>query len=143
MPFEIQHFPENHLILERFFGIITFDEIREVNRRFLELVEQNEMSVTTLIDLRLVEKYPASIRQIREVLSVSQNPYIGWVVILTNNNPLMKLAASVLTQVSVREVRFRLFEDPLEAVRFIESLHSPAISVIAVSSELSKLLLEA
>jgi hypothetical protein len=139
MPVELQYLPDYQLVFERFSGVVTFEEIRDINQQFLDLVEQLDKKVTTLVDLQQVEKYPTSINQLRDVLRVSRNPHIGWVVIVTSNSPLLKLGASVLTQVSVRGVRFRLFEDSLEALRFIESLQAPSNSVLPLDEQLSNL----
>lgn len=131
MPSELHYFPEYQLAFERFSGMVTLEEVNDVNQRFLKLLDEVDASVTTLVDLRAVEKYPASINQLREVLRVSGHEHIGWVVIVTDTNPMLKLAAAVITQVSVR------------GLRFIEGLHSPSNAVLPLDTELTQLLIGA
>jgi hypothetical protein len=140
MPSEFRHFSEYRLVIERFYGAVTVDDVVEITNQYLALSEQVDTTLTILADLRSVEKYPASINQLRQALRVIPIRQIGWVVILINDNPLMKMAAAVLTQVSIRGARFRLFESPADALGFIESLDGQSRQALPLNDEVRHLL---
>lgn len=140
MPFEFRYFPEYNIVYERLFGSVTLDDVTEIQRQFLAQSAEFPADVTLLVDLRSVDRYPMSINQLRQALNVIRNPRIDWVVIVINDNPIMKLAAAVLTQIGVRNARFRLFEDSHTALAFIEGLDGQSRQALPLSDELRALL---
>ncbi len=139
MAFEFRYIPEYQLIFERFFGKITLEDIYEVNRQAFAVVNQVDVNVNMLVDLRTIRSYPTSISQMRAMIKPTQNPRLVWVVLVVSN-PMIRMIASVLTQLAVRSARFRVFDDVREVVLFIGSLQATSHIPTIPPGELRKIL---
>ncbi|HVU13390.1 MAG TPA: hypothetical protein VHD90_19060 [Phototrophicaceae bacterium] len=122
MPIELTAFSDKHLIFERFSPVVTLDEVREVNRRFIALLDASESGIYAVIDLRYVRKFPTSIGQLRDTLIYTSNPKLLWVFLIVGQNQIVRAFAIILTQIKIKNVRLRAFNDIYKATSALQSL---------------------
>jgi len=122
MPIELTTIPDKHLIFERFSPVVTLDEVRDVNQRFIALLEASETGIYAVIDLHHVRKFPTSLAQLRDSLVFSSNPKLLWVILIVGQNQIVKAFATVITQVKIKNVRLRVYDDIYKAASAIQEL---------------------
>ena len=124
MPFDRQFFPEQHLLYERAFGTLTLDEIAELHQGEIKAIEQANFPIHVLVDLRLLEHFPASLIEIKNKVSVIENQNLRWMILVINTNRVLKFLASVVMQIIFRHARYRVVNSMDEAVAFLEDMDS-------------------
>ncbi len=135
MPYTSRFYPEYHLLSETLFGSVTLDEIRNVHAELTKTIETSETFFHVLVDLRSLHKFPTSIMQMKEGMQPIDDLNLHWMIILTNNGPLIKFAGSILIQLLIKNVRFRMFNSCEEAFAFLEDI-DPSLHLTELLPEL-------
>jgi hypothetical protein len=126
MAFDFQHFSEHHFIVIRVSGSVSLEENYAIGLQLQAILEHVEASVDVLFDLRTLEQFPTSIRQLRSSSALIHNPKLGWIILLTGNKPLLKLVATALIQLQTRTGRIRVFDTLENTFDFLQE--TPPIS---------------
>lgn len=124
MSYKSRFYPEYHLFSQIIYGDISLDELRAIHQEVLNAIEAAETPFHMLFDLRRMQKFPTSIAQMKEVMHPIDDPNLRWIIMITNSNTVVKFVMSVLTQVLVKNARFRLFNSYEEAFAFLEEMDS-------------------
>ena len=135
MPHKFTYYPEQHLLNETFYENVTIDELRGMQAELLDIAGKSDTSYDILIDVRLVEKFPTALGQIKEVMNSTSDPNIRWIIMIASPSPVVKFILTTITQMLVKNARYRMFESYEEAVAFLEQL-DPAISLTEILPEL-------
>ncbi|MCU0497716.1 MAG: hypothetical protein MUF87_10225 [Anaerolineae bacterium] len=110
MPAEITWYYPQRLVYERFYGVITLEELDEIQNRFVDHLVNGIAPVHTIIDFREVTDYPRNLMEIRRVLHTTDTGKLGWVIII-NQNGLLQFLVTVLTQTVLRGSHFLIVAD--------------------------------
>lgn len=110
MPAEITWYYPQRLIYERFYGMITLDELDHIQTRFVNQLQEGIAPVHAIIDFRDVTDYPRNLLEIRRVLRPTSTEPLGWVIII-NQNALLQFLVTVLTQTVLRGSHFVIVDD--------------------------------
>jgi hypothetical protein len=132
---------EHHVILTQIYGSTTIEELHTGSNRAIELIRSADSSpiIHDIIDMREVTTYPTKLSELVKVTDIFKEPRLGWVIGISNNKLVIFLASIV---VGVKKARLRLFEDPQEAIRFLETRdltlsHLPALPPLPVGSDIN------
>lgn len=123
MPYTLQYFPEQRLILIRVTGAVSLAENREIGLRISDTLEAVEPGVTSdlFFDLRTIGRFPTSISELRKTSAIIRSAKLGWIILLTGNNPLLKFVATVLIQLQTSSARMRVFDTLGDATNFLQA----------------------
>jgi hypothetical protein len=118
MPYKRIFYPEQHLLYECMFGNITLDEVSEFYQSQLDLLEQVDSPVHLVVDLRSLEKFPTSLKNISSQLKGVESEHMRWVILIANTSPILKFVVSTLIQIVLGQSRYRVFNTMDEALTF-------------------------
>jgi len=112
----------DRIIHQQFYGQMTFQDITYVTETTQPMMEVGSAPIHTLVDARFVEKYPTNLTALRQAVTLPASDRLGWVIMLNNGNPVLKFLSVVLAQVTIANVRMRIFETLEQALRFLLSM---------------------
>lgn len=121
MPHSISWLVERRVVHERFYGIVTVEDVRAMNAVSRTYYASGDPPVHNFVDLLDIQRYPTNINQIRTALVNQPHPYLGWIVIVLRPNPLLKFITTVLVQLSSINARMRFCYSYKEAIAFLQS----------------------
>lgn len=124
MPVELRwHTPNpNRIILQRFYGEVALEDITYASTEGPRMMLDGIPPVHLFVEGSGVTRFPQQLRSLQEALRANPNPEVlGWVVIVTPDNPLLRFIAAMLAQLKINHVRFRLFLDAEAALRFLHT----------------------
>ena len=120
MPYSIEWYVPNRLILEKAFGNLTIEELLRFNAEVTKIIADEGMTPVHIIaDLSKVERYPSSLREIMNTMRQSNPEKIGWMVVVTEN-PIMRFMASTVFQMA--RLRLRIFPTMTQATAFLNEM---------------------
>jgi len=119
MPYRFEFYPEKHLIYLCYFGNVTLDDAHDGQECLIAKLAEVDSYVHTLMDLRYMQEFPTSIKLLKNVMRPIQSENLHWMILVTNNNRLVKYLGSILMQVLIRGVRLRLLDTMEEALEFL------------------------
>lgn len=117
MAHEIGWLVDGRVIYQRYYGVVTLDELVDASGAVGALVDDGVCPVHTLIDIVGLKEYPGAIGEIRRALRDARfDARLGWLV-LVGVHPIPRYIASVVIQVT--GLRFRLFDTFEEGLHFL------------------------
>lgn len=124
MPVHLQWLYKDRIVLQQFHGILTTEDITQMVDSSEKMVDQGTAPVHTLVDSMYLVKYPTNLATMRRAISTTPNTKLGWVILVQQNNPLLKFLGSMLAQLAVKNVRLRIFDNHVQALEFLVSMDS-------------------
>ncbi len=120
MPYHLSWIKPGQLAFERLYGVVTIEEMQEMQSKFLAWSKEVNRPVHMIVDFTQVESFPKNIVQIRSALITDIDPSIqGWVVLVTNN-VLLRFVSNLVTQHFMRDGRIRSVESFADAVAYLK-----------------------
>jgi hypothetical protein len=97
VPIEITWYVEKRVLYQRFTGVVTLEDFVISLKESRARLATGIPLVHTLVDTLTLEKYPP-LRQLTRHMTPETGDNTGWTIIMVNN-PLMRFAGSVLSQI--------------------------------------------
>jgi hypothetical protein len=125
MPYQTGWSVENRLIVTRYTGIITVEDIRGQIDETHALMEQGTPMIHSIIDLSNIEKWPplSVVNEFRAMDIESVRERIGWSIIVANS-VVLKFGSALFAPVF--NLRQRIFSTLDEALDFLQE-HDPIL----------------
>ncbi|MCS7070960.1 MAG: hypothetical protein NZM00_05600 [Anaerolinea sp.] len=114
----------DRIIHQQFYGDMTADDITYVTETTQPLMAAGTAPIHTLVDARFIRKYPTNLNALRKAVTTPASDKLGWVIMINNGNPVLKFLSAVMAQVTIVNVRMRIFETVDQALRFLLSMDS-------------------
>jgi hypothetical protein len=132
MPFVVDWFIPNQVLLFNFYDEITLDDVTQATIRGQSMtVDEGDYPVHLLVDARRVTGVPYNVSALLGAMT-DHHPrpdVLGWVAVIAPDHFLVRFIAVVLGSVRVMRINFRLFRDLPSAILFLrdqdERLRSP------------------
>lgn len=113
-------FSENQVIFMQFYETITIDDLVEASYAGHDLSLRGEPPVHILVDARKVKHFPLNAKQMNDRLPEHPAPErVGWVLVVTPDNLLMRMVVALFTQFKLMRLKFRVFTDIDSAIQFL------------------------
>lgn len=125
MPYQTGWAVENRLIVTRYTGVITIEDIRGQIDVTHALIEQGTPMIHSIIDLSNIEKWPPLnvVNEFRAMDIESVRERIGWSIIVANS-VVLKFGSALFAPVF--NLRQRIFSTYDEALDFLQE-HDPSL----------------
>lgn len=125
MPYQTGWAVENRLIVTRYTGVITIEDIRGQIDVTHALIEQGTPMIHSIIDLTNIEKWPPFnvVNEFRAMDIESVRERIGWSIIVANS-VVLKFGSALFAPVF--NLRQRIFSTYDEALDFLQE-HDPSL----------------
>lgn len=78
MPHTIEWLQEGKVIMSRFYGVLTMQEMFEATPEYIALFEEGNPPVHIITDMSGLTQYPTNLLQTREALSYMGHEGMGW-----------------------------------------------------------------
>lgn len=124
MGVQVQWLYENRILHQQFYGELTTDDIIQMVAASEPLVAGGPQMVHTLVDALHLDKFPTNLATLRHAVAAPRNANLGWVIFVQNKNPLLKFLSAALAQVTISNVRFRIFDSYAAALAFLVDMDS-------------------
>ncbi len=120
MSAEVKWYVEDRVLYLRIYGIVTLEDIQNLNVTATSLVAASKSIVHVMVDLSEIERFPTSLATIKEFVKPTSNQQaLGWVILFGTTNPLLRFLASVVTQLAGENVRMRMLDQLSDALEFL------------------------
>ncbi len=104
----------------RFQGTVTIDDLVEASYAGHELTGLGDPPVHILVDGQKVRSFPLNAKLMSERLPEHPTPErVGWVLVVTPDNILLRLVTALFTQFKLMHLKFRVFTDIESAIQFL------------------------
>lgn len=119
MPFKVAWYVENRVILTRYTGVITVEDIHLQMSQTKELIHQGTPLIHSIIDLSQIEKWPPLnvVNEFRSTDISDLRTKMGWSIIVANN-VILKFGTALFTPIF--KLRQRVFSTVDEALAFLQ-----------------------
>ncbi|MBE2184880.1 MAG: hypothetical protein IAE89_15735 [Anaerolineae bacterium] len=116
----VDWFIENHVIFMQFQEHVTIDDMVEASYEGHAHIALGDAPIHILVDARKVKTFPLNTRLMNERLPAHPAPErVGWVLVVTPDNALMRLVTLLFTQFKLMKHKFRVFTDIDSAIQFL------------------------
>jgi len=113
MPYQLSWYRENRVIVGKFQGVVTPDDLQGINESAVKLVREGTPPVHDIIDALALEKVPFDLKLLNKSLQLFKEPNLGWVIVIARN-PLFGFLGTTLSHLGGK--RFRMVETWDEAL---------------------------
>jgi len=124
MSVHVQWLYENRILHQQFYGELTTEDIIQLVVESEPLVTGSSQMVHTLVDALHLQRFPTNLAALRRAVASPHNKNLGWVIFVQNKNPLLKFLSAALAQVTINNVRFRIFDNYTAALEFLVDMDS-------------------
>ncbi|HLV34728.1 MAG TPA: hypothetical protein VKY59_06440 [Spirillospora sp.] len=124
MPIEVEWFVPRRVILQRFYGEITLEDIRQSDELIEPLMAEGIPLIHTIIDASEVESHP-SMKDIQNAATNTKYEGEGWRV-LVGAGAIARFIGSIILQLMGQ--RYRMYDTLEEAVAFLHD-QDPSIEL--------------
>ncbi|PJF39728.1 MAG: hypothetical protein CUN54_07910 [Phototrophicales bacterium] len=135
MTLHISWHTPNRIVLERFSGDVTYDDIRQADRGGRELIGAGDAPVHILVDLRDVARFPTNILKISQQVEHRNHPDLGWAVIISNHG-MIQFIVRLVTEFAGN--RIRMFTTMDEALDFLLAMDDGLTELLSVEEVMLK-----
>lgn len=116
MPVDVQWYIPNHVLISRFYGDVTPQDIRKQYTLGLEMSESVNTALVHLItDVSEVQSFPKNVMDMKDSLGTKARN-AGWVV-LVGENKMIRFLSSVVS--NLMKLRFTYVNTLEEALKYI------------------------
>jgi len=134
MPYKHNWYIEGHIVSAEVWGDQTLDEMDQSNADLLEFIEEfDHPTVHVIINDDRLNSIPVSLINLRETLTYSTHPKLGWVVMtgVPKNSIVDFLVGMLAKLVRARYIRVQSFDEALNYLHKVD----PTINWDAVSQD--------
>src|SRR5690606_30679929 len=101
MPTSAEWYEPHHIILLKYWGTVTIDDIVYATGFTIPMMDETEETVHNLVDLTGIDTLAFSIKALIEnepLRRASTHPHLGWVLYYDRHNPLYNMYTAILSQ---------------------------------------------
>lgn len=92
---------EGHIILVTLTGTTSLEEVHESDEKIYQMIRNHQNYVHVIIDVSQLDRFPTQLRQIKQSAELYLKlKTMGWVVVVSFNNPVISFLSTVITQVA-------------------------------------------
>lgn len=121
MGFRVEWLYRDRVIFEQLYGDVTIDDVAAVFDALQSHMDAGQAPIHIINDMRFLRKYPLNLRLIRQALRGPASSKLGWLVVIHNDNPLIKFTVATIAQLMITNLRMCSVKTPEEALRFLLS----------------------
>ena len=96
MSYQIELLNKGRALLIRTGETITMDEFSEINDKILNYSRQTSGTLHLITDMMATHEHPTNESDLKEAVQWTNEPNIGWVIYLSNNQELNRLVDSAM-----------------------------------------------
>ena len=111
---------KDRVVLCRVDGNFTLDEIKQASDEIKSLLEQGRRPVHVISDVRELKEYPIRLGDIKNSTEYLRHPAMGWQIVVSHQNQLIRFLATVLGQAV--HVNIRVVSTMEEATAVLERI---------------------
>ena len=130
MPIDISWYVPQRVISMRSYGDITIDDTVAANHQLIQLLDDGIPLVHTLVDQTELERFPISLTDLLESLTVMTHPELGWTVVYSKPNKLADFIGGMIARMA--GIRYRKFNSKMAAISFLAEQDSSLRSALTV-----------
>jgi hypothetical protein len=104
MAYQLSWYRDNKILLGTFNGVLTPDDLLDVNTIGTDMLRQGNPPVHDIIDALALEKVPFDLKLLKKSMQLFKEPNLGWVIVIAQN-PLFAFFGSILSQAAGKNVR--------------------------------------
>ncbi|MBZ0290092.1 MAG: hypothetical protein K8I30_20880 [Anaerolineae bacterium] len=104
MAYQLSWYVDKRVLLGSFDGVVTPNDLIEVNSAATEMVRQGNPPVHDIIDALALERVPFDLKLLNRSIQMFKEPNLGWVVVIARN-PLFGFFGTILSQAAGKHVR--------------------------------------
>lgn len=113
MPVEVKWHQEGHIIYNRFYGDVSFDDLQESNRLCNQMVVDAPTKIHMIVEITEMDSFPTQLSQFGDVIKMlSSTPNIGATMIVGANR-IARFVTNVVSQLA--RLEFRMVDTMAEA----------------------------
>lgn len=116
MPFEISWQHENRVILGRYYGVMSLDDLVNWDTSVAQYLNTGTPPIHLILDVSEVTKFPTNVLQLRNHLNNLSHPSKGW-TLLVGSSSLINSLTTIVTQLA--HSKFRPFKTTSAALDFL------------------------
>lgn len=121
MAYSVGWYIDKRVTYQRLYGHVTLEDVRDINAESIDISRNGIPLVHSVIDITGVQKFPTNLAAIREIMSIqTDGDAVGWVLIVGADNPVIRFIASVITQLVMEKIHFRLMDSMDAALEFLQ-----------------------
>ena len=114
MAVELSWYEEGRVVYQRFCGVLAVDDVQAVAHALKQQAEKGMLPVHTIVDVRQVTEFPASISEINSLKNDAD--MMGWMVVI-GLHPAVRSLARVMSW--LRGVQYRPVSTLEDALNFL------------------------
>ena len=114
MAVELSWYEEGRVVYQRFCGVLAVDDVQAVAHALKQQAEKGMLPVHTIVDVRQVTEFPASISEINSLKNDAD--MMGWMVVI-GLHPAVRSLARVMSW--LRGVQYRPVSTLEDALHFL------------------------
>ncbi len=121
MPIEMSWYVQDRVILLKFIGDITVEDMQEISANYIDMVDtaEGDWLIHALHDADQMESLPRAIKDtVNNARDAFKHPRSGWTVAYNIRKPVLKLFGNMAT--GMLRVRYRIFNTRAEALAFLQ-----------------------
>jgi hypothetical protein len=118
MPYTIDWLYPNRVLIIKMIGSADIEDAAKLNEILLGHLEQATVHLHMLLDFTEMTSFPLNVHKARGTQEYMKHPKFGWLIAYGSRNPVVKMLAAIVTQIS--NIRWRLFDTHAEAIAFLE-----------------------
>jgi hypothetical protein len=104
MPYEIQWHKAPRILVSRFSGHITLEEVAQANRDTITLLQSGQPPVHLIVFVDEMLSGPIQVKTLVEHTTFLKEPQLGWMVQVSNNK-MWSFLASIVSQLAFKRIR--------------------------------------
>jgi hypothetical protein len=118
MGFSVTWYVEKRVIHLKVFGIVTSEEVIDLNRETMAYLEMGIHPVHIIIDTLDVTEYPSNLRWVMRLVQTNPVRPTGWNLLVQNNSTVRVIASTIL---SLLRLPMHICSTLEEAQNFLET----------------------
>jgi len=134
MPYKMNWYIKEQIVSATIWGDRTAEELVASNQDMIKKLEESDRpKVHAIINDENLISLPVNLLEFRKILTFSEHPKLGWVVMVGNvkNSATNILIVMLMKIINARYIRFRTFDEALAHLQKVD----PTIDWDAVSNE--------
>lgn len=122
MPAQSEWIVPGRILVSHFFGDLKLEEVKASNNEAQEWIANEGVApVHTIVDMSGIQRYPTSLKDVRDIVRVDHPDMAGWTIIVSGNT-IIRFISSTVSQLLRQKVR--VFDGLDDAYTFLWSTDS-------------------
>lgn len=97
---------ENKVIHAKLWGDLELDELTTINQSIVDRMHDGHPPVYVILDMTGVRRYPTSLPHLARIAEFIHDPYLAWIMLLSDNAILRAVASAITYTTRTRLMSF-------------------------------------